>query len=115
MSTQTKNESFNRNFGFSTLAVHAGEKPDKETGAVAPVVVRSKTFAQKDFGKESEYQYSRGKNPTRDKLVEKLEALEGGGTASVFSSGLAAETVFFLTFSPGDHILLCQEVYGGTF
>ncbi len=104
-----------KKLGFGTLAVHAGEEPDPETGAVAPVLVRSKTFAQKDFGKESKYQYSRGKNPTRDKLIEKLEALEGGGTATVFSSGLAAETAFFLTLSPGDHVLLCQEIYGGTF
>ncbi|MDD5165249.1 MAG: PLP-dependent aspartate aminotransferase family protein [Candidatus Pacebacteria bacterium] len=116
MSTKTKDSFENKSrFGFGTLAIHAGETPDAETGAVAPVIVRSKTFAQKRFGKESEYQYSRGKNPTRDKLIEKLEALEGGGTATVFGSGLAAEAAFFLTLSPGDHVLLCQEVYGGTF
>ena len=105
----------NINWKFSTQAVHCGEKPDKETGAVAPILVRSKTFAQEKFNVESEYKYSRGKNPTRSKLEEKLSALEGGGLATVFSSGLAAETAFFLTLSPGDHVLLCQEVYGGTF
>lgn len=101
--------------GFSTRAVHAGEEPDKETGAVAPVLVRSKTFAQKEFGGNPTFQYSRGNNPTRSKLIEKLEALEGGGSATVFASGIAAEAAFFLTLSPGDHVLLCQEVYGGTF
>lgn len=101
--------------GFSTRVVHAGEKPDGETGAVAPILVRTKTFAQKEFGGNPTFQYSRGNNPTRSKLIEKLEALEGGGCATVFASGIAAEAAFFLTLSPGDHILLCQEVYGGTF
>lgn len=101
--------------GFSTLLVHAGEAPDETTGAIAPVLVRTKTFAQKTFGVEATYQYSRGKHPTRDKLEEKLAILEGGGQAVLFGSGLAAETAFLLTLSPGDHILCCEEVYGGTF
>jgi cystathionine beta-lyase/cystathionine gamma-synthase len=107
--------------GFSTRLVHAGEAPDAATGAIAPVLVRSKTFAQKEFGIDSEFQYSRGKNPTRAKLEEKLAALEGEGNdgtkgqASVFASGVAAEAAFFLTLNPGDHILCCDEVYGGTF
>lgn len=104
-----------KNWGFATKLVHSGEAPDKETGAVAPILVRSKTFSQKEFGLASEFQYSRGKNPTRKKLEEKLEELEGGGHATVFSSGVAAETAFFLTLSPGDHILCCQELYGGTY
>ena len=101
--------------GFSTLLVHAGEAPDEATGAIAPVLVRSKTFAQATFGVEATYQYSRGKHPTRDKLEEKLAILEGGGKAVLFGSGLAAETAFLLTLSPGDHVLCCEEVYGGTF
>lgn len=104
-----------KTWGLSTKLIHSGEAPDKETGAIAPVLVRSKTFAQAEFGVESEFQYSRGKNPTRKKLEEKLVALEGGGEATVYSSGVAAEAVFFLTLSPGDHVLCCQEVYGGTF
>jgi cystathionine beta-lyase/cystathionine gamma-synthase len=102
-------------WAFATKLVHSGEAPDRETGAVAPVLVRSKTFAQKDFGVESEFQYSRGNNPTRAKLEEKLEELEGGGQAVVYASGLAAESAFFFALSPGDHVLCCQEVYGGTF
>lgn len=110
MKKTSKNE-----WGFSTKLIHGGEAPDKETGAVAPVLVRSKTFAQKEFGVESEFQYSRGKNPTRQKLEEKLVELEGGGNATVYASGVAAEAAFLLTLSPGDHVLCCQEVYGGTF
>ncbi len=106
---------YKKEWSFSTKLVHSGEKPDKETGAVAPILVRTKTFAQKEFGIESEFQYSRGKNPTRQKLEEKLVQLEGGGNATVYSSGLAAETAFFSTLAPGDHVLCCQEVYGGTF
>src|SRR3989344_364604 len=100
---------------ISTLLVHAGEKPDPQTGAVAPVLVRTKTYKQNEFGVEGEYQYSRGKNPTRNALEEKLAALEGGVYATVFGSGVAAEAMFFLTLNPGDHCLLCHEVYGGTF
>lgn len=100
---------------FPTLAVHAGESPDEATGAVAPILVRSKTFAQRAFGEGALYEYSRGKNPTRDKLCEKLVALEGGGECNVYASGIAATTAFFLTLSPKDHILFCQEIYGGTY
>ena len=100
---------------FSTKTIHSGQEPDLLTGAVAPVLVRTKTYAQKEFGVESEFQYSRGKNPTREKLIELVTSLEGGGNATVYSSGLAAETAFFLTLKPGDHVLCCQEVYGGTF
>jgi cystathionine beta-lyase/cystathionine gamma-synthase len=111
--SKMKNES--GQWQFSTKLVHSGEAPDRETGAVAPVLVRSKTFAQKEFGGESKFKYSRGLNPTREKLEEKLAALEGGGEARVFASGLAAETAFFLTLNPGDRVLCCQEIYGGTF
>ena len=73
---------------FDTLAVHAGERPDPQTGAIAPIVVRSKTFKQKQFRVEAEYQYGRGKNPTRASLEEKLGQLVGvaDGGATVFSS-----------------------------
>jgi len=100
---------------FSTLLVHAGEKPDPVTGAIAPILVRTKTYKQPEFGKVSDWQYSRAKNPTRNILEEKLVALEGGGFATVFGSGNAATANFFLTLNPGDHIIFCEEVYGGTY
>lgn len=99
---------------FSTQLVHAGEKPDPLTGAIAPVLVRSKTFAQPGLGEEPTYMYSRGKNPTRTILEDKLAELVGGGEATVFSSGDAATTMFLLTLNPGDHIIACKELYGGT-
>lgn len=109
-------EKINSAAGFGTLLIHAGEAPDPQTGSVAPVLVRSKTYAQKEFGVEPEFQYSRGNNPTRKQLEQKLEALEAyEGHATVFGSGVAAEASFLLTLKPGDHVLFCQEVYGGTF
>lgn len=98
---------------FDTLLIHAGEKPDA-TGAVAPALYRTKTYAQK-FGVDAPYKYSRGKNPTRVALETKLALLEGGLYATTFSSGNAATAMFLFTLSPGDHILCCQEVYGGTY
>jgi cystathionine beta-lyase/cystathionine gamma-synthase len=99
---------------FSTLAVHAAESPDKTTGAVAPIVVRSKTFAQR-IGVDQQFHYSRGNNPTRNQLADKLAILENGKYACCFSSGNAATAAFLLSLNPGDHILFCQEVYGGTY
>ncbi|GAC1500352.1 MAG: cystathionine gamma-synthase [Candidatus Saccharimonadales bacterium] len=104
----------NNSNGFGTLLVHGGETPDPITGAIAPVLVRTKTFRQPEFGVESTWQYSRGKNPTRSILERKLEILTGGGQATVFGSGDAATTMLLLTLKPGDHIICCQELYGGT-
>ncbi|MDL2363099.1 MAG: PLP-dependent transferase [Patescibacteria group bacterium] len=106
--------SADNNYGFATKLVHAGEAPDPLTGAIAPVLVRTKTFSQPVFGVESKWQYSRGKNPTRSILELKLEALAGGGQATVFGSGDAATTMFLLTLKPGDRLVCCKELYGGT-
>lgn len=100
--------------GLGTLLVHGGERPDPITGAIAPPLIRTKTFRQPQFGKEAKWQYSRGKNPTRSILEDKLAALVGQGEATVFGSGDAATAMFLLTLKPGDHILFCKEVYGGT-
>jgi cystathionine gamma-lyase len=100
--------------GIGTKLVHGGETPDPITGAVAPVLVRTKTFRQPVFGQESAWMYSRGKNPTRTILENKLEALLGEGKATVFGSGDAATTMLLLTLNPGDHLICCEELYGGT-
>lgn len=100
--------------GLGTTLVHGGEQPDPLTGAIAPVLVRTKTFRQPIFGEEAKWQYSRGKNPTRTILEDKLEALVGGGQATVFGSGDAATAMFLLTLNPGDHLICCKELYGGT-
>lgn len=101
--------------GLGTRLVHGGERPDPLTGAVAPPLYRTKTFRQPQLGTEAKWQYSRGKNPTRTILQNKLEVLAGNGQATVFGSGDAATTMFLLTLRPGDHLLLCKEVYGGTY
>src|SRR5664279_1156441 len=101
-------------YGFGTKLVHGGESPDPQTGAIAPVLIRTKTFAQPHFGVESTWQYSRGKNPTRSILERKLEALVGDGRATVFGSGDAATTMYLLTLKPGDRLVCCRELYGGT-
>ncbi len=100
--------------GIGTRLVHGGQTPDPLTGAIAPVLVRSKTFQQPIFGEESKWQYSRCKNPTRSVLERQLESLVGEGWATVFGSGDAATTMFLLTLKPGDHIICCRELYGGT-
>jgi cystathionine beta-lyase/cystathionine gamma-synthase len=99
---------------FSTKLVHAGEKPDPQTGAVAPILVRSKTFAQINIGEKGVYEYSRARNPTRDILETKIAGISGGKYATVFATGLAAEASLFLTLKPGDRILCPSEIYGGT-
>lgn len=107
-------KSISKLYGFGTQLVHGGESPDPLTGAIAPVLVRTKTFAQPQFGVESTWQYSRGKNPTRNILERKLEVLAGDGRATVFGSGDAATAMFLLTLKPGDRLVCCPELYGGT-
>lgn len=103
--------------GFNTRAVHAGQHPDELTGAVIPPIHLSSTFAQDGVGNlRAGYEYSRSGNPTRDNLQESLAALEGGHRAFSFSSGLAAEDVLIRTvLRPGDHIVLGNDAYGGTY
>jgi len=106
--------------GLNTKLIHAGEAPDPTTGAIAPVVVRTKTYKWNSLDADPKYKYSRGANPTRQALEEKLSALEPSTDevekyTTTYGSGLAAESAFFLTLSPGDHIILCDEIYGGTY
>jgi cystathionine beta-lyase/cystathionine gamma-synthase len=103
-----------KNASFATKLIHGGEKPDPITGAVAPNLVRSKTFAQQNIGEKGLYEYSRGKNPTRDILENKIAEICDAQFATVFATGLAAEASLFLTLKPGDRILCPHEVYGGT-
>ncbi|HEY5152473.1 MAG TPA: aminotransferase class I/II-fold pyridoxal phosphate-dependent enzyme [Candidatus Saccharimonadales bacterium] len=103
-----------KQLGIGTKLVHGGQTPDPLTGAIAPVLVRSKTFRQPVFGATSKWQYSRAANPTRSTLERQLESLVGDGQATVFGSGDAATTMFLLTLKPGDHIICCRELYGGT-
>jgi cystathionine gamma-synthase len=101
---------------FSTRAVHDGQGFDPTTGAVIPPVYLTTTFVQKSVGDlRNGYEYTRGTNPTRDSLQVQLASLEGGKHGLSFASGLAAEDALLRTvLSPGDHVLMGNDVYGGT-
>ncbi|MFN3707513.1 cystathionine gamma-synthase [Microcella sp.] len=108
--------STNDHHGFSTRAIHAGQTPDETTGAVIPPVHFSTTYAQDGIGGlRNGYEYGRGTNPTRDALQQQLASLEGGAHAFSFASGLAAEDALLrAVLEPGDHVLMGDDVYGGT-
>jgi cystathionine gamma-synthase len=103
--------------GFNTLAIHAGQDPDPWTGAVTVPIYATSTYKQDGVGGlRSGYEYSRSANPTRTALEECLAALEGGLRGLAFASGLAAEdTVLRSMCAPGDHLLLPDDAYGGTY
>jgi cystathionine gamma-synthase len=102
-------------YGFETLAIHAGQAPDPQTGAVVPPVSLATTFAQEAVGKHRGYEYARSGNPTRAALETCLAALEGAAHGMAFSSGLAAEDALLRCLSPGDHMIIPNDAYGGTF
>ncbi len=99
---------------LESLAIHAGQEPDPITGAVMPPIVLASTFAQKSPGQHSGFEYARTDNPTRRTLEKCAAALEGGAHGLAFSSGCAAMTTLLLTLEPGDHVVACDDVYGGT-
>lgn len=100
---------------FQTRAIHIGNSPDKESGAVAPPIHLTSTFEQEGVGKDKGFDYSRGGNPTRRRLEENLATLEKGTYGLVFASGMAATTTIFQTLSAGDHVIIGRNVYGGTY
>ncbi len=104
-------------YGFETLAIHAGQEPDPRTGAVIPPIFQTSTYAQDAVGAPRlGYEYSRSGNPTRDSLQECLAALEGGAHGFTFASGLAAEdTLLRAACQPGDHVVIPNDAYGGTY
>ncbi len=100
--------------GFSTRAIHDGQSPDPLTGAVNVPIYASSTYAQEEIGKHRGYEYSRVSNPTRTALEENLASLEGGTSAHVFSSGMAAIAALVAMLKTGDHVICGSNVYGGT-
>lgn len=101
---------------FSTLAITAGQSPDPTTGAVIPPIYQTSTFVQDGVGQlRNGYEYSRGTNPTRTALETQIAALEGGKHGYSFSSGLAGEDILLrAALKPGDHVIMGNDVYGGT-
>jgi cystathionine gamma-lyase len=101
--------------GFGTRAIHAGQVPDPQTGAVMTPVYFTSTYAQKSPGVHQGYEYSRTDNPTRTAYQACVAELEGGKHGLAFASGLAAMDTLVRTLRSGDHVVCCDDVYGGTF
>ncbi|GAC1543399.1 MAG: cystathionine gamma-synthase [Herpetosiphon sp.] len=101
--------------GFATRAIHAGQAAEPTTGAVIVPIYQTSTFAQRSVGEHAGYEYSRTDNPTRTALQTCLAALESGTDALAFASGLAASTTVMLMLAAGDHVIVGDDVYGGTY
>src|SRR5437667_10624251 len=101
--------------GFETLAIHAGQDPEAATGAVVVPIFQTSTFAQEAVGKNKGYEYARTGNPTRTALETCLAALEGGRWGLAFASGMAATDAVAHLLSKGDHVVMTDDVYGGTY
>ncbi len=100
---------------FSTKAIHAGQEPDPSTGAITPPIYQTSTFAQSGIGEHKGYEYARTGNPTRSALESCIAALEGGEHGLAFSSGLAASQAVLSLLQAGDHLISCDDLYGGTY
>src|SRR5918992_4848258 len=100
---------------FATKAIHAGLEPDPATGAIMTPVYLTSTYVQSAPGEHKGYEYSRSGNPTRAALERNLAALEEGRYGLAFASGLAAETTVLQLLKSGDHVVCCQDLYGGTY
>jgi len=100
---------------IGTKILHTGNEVDPATGAVSLPIYHAATFQQVKADEFGPYDYSRSGNPTRDALEAIIASLEGGVKGFAFSSGMAAISSVFLLFSPGDHLVACEDVYGGTY
>lgn len=104
-----------KEFGFDTRAIHAGQEPDPSTGAIMTPVYLTSTYVQESPGKHKGYEYSRTQNPTRKAYENCLANLEGGKFGLAFASGCAATTTVVHLLKAGDHLICSDDVYGGTF
>lgn len=105
----------NTKLGFGTLAIHAGQEPDPQTGAVMTPIYQTSTYAQPSPGEHRGYDYSRTDNPTRTAYQACVAALEGARHGLAFSSGMAATDSILHLMNKGEHVVVCDDVYGGTF
>jgi cystathionine beta-lyase/cystathionine gamma-synthase len=101
--------------GFATNAIHVGQEPDPTTGAIVAPIYQTSTYVQTELGKDKGYDYARSKHPNRQALERTVAKLEGGQSAYVFSSGMAAIDAVFRLLRPGDHAIVSEAVYGGVF
>ncbi len=101
--------------GPSTRAIHAGQRPDQVSGAIMTPLYLTSTYVHEEFGVHRGYEYARGKNPTREALERNVAALEGATHGFAFGSGMGCLTSLMLLFRSGDHIIVGENVYGGTY
>jgi cystathionine beta-lyase/cystathionine gamma-synthase len=101
--------------GFATNAIHVGQEPDPSTGAIVAPIYQTSTYVQSELGKDKGYDYARTNHPNRKALERTVAKLEGGRSAYVFSSGMAAIDAVFRLLRPGDHVVVSEAVYGGVF
>jgi cystathionine gamma-lyase len=100
---------------FSTRAIRAGQEPDPSTGAIMTPIYQTSTYAQTGIGEHKGFEYARTSNPTRTALETCIASLENGKYGLAFASGLAAEQAILSLLSSGDHIIACDDLYGGTY
>src|SRR6185295_6463271 len=100
---------------FSTLCLHAGQEPDPSTGAIITPIYQTSTYVQEGLGRHKGYEYARTQNPTREALERNLAAIEGGKEGFAFASGMAAIGAVATLLVSGDHVIVSDNTYGGTF
>src|ERR1700753_1511288 len=100
---------------FSTRAIHAGQEPDPSTGAIMTPIFQTSTYAQTGLNEHKGYEYSRSGNPTRTALEANLAPLENANYGLAFASGLAAEQAVLSILKTGDHMVSCDDLYGGSY
>jgi cystathionine gamma-lyase/cystathionine beta-lyase/cystathionine gamma-lyase/homocysteine desulfhydrase len=100
---------------FSTICIHAGQTPDPGTGAIITPIFQTSTYVQEELGKHKGYEYARTQNPTRAALEANIAAIEGGKAAYAFASGMAAIHALTTLLQAGDHVVVTDNTYGGTF
>src|SRR5438094_3091462 len=101
--------------GFSTTAIHAGNDPDPTTGAVSVPIYQTSTYAQERLGKHKGFEYARTQNPTRAALEKNIAALESARFGFAFASGMSAIDAALKLVKGGDHVILGDNTYGGTY
>jgi cystathionine beta-lyase/cystathionine gamma-synthase len=105
----------NANARFSTVCIHAGQEPDPSTGAIITPIYQTSTYVQEALGRHKGYEYGRTQNPTRSALEANIAAIEGGKAGFAFASGMAAIGALSTMLKAGDHVVVTDNTYGGTF
>ena len=100
---------------FSTVCIHAGQTPDPSTGAIITPIYQTSTYVQEALGKHKGFEYARTQNPTRSALEANIAAIENGSAAFAFASGMAAEGAVMTLLQSGDHVVVTDNTYGGTY